>query len=38
LEALAGASKLAPEQLERLRGSLLTALDGVDLSIERRFP
>jgi diadenosine tetraphosphate (Ap4A) HIT family hydrolase len=38
LEALAGASTLAPEQLERLRGSLLTALDGVDLSIERRFP
>ena len=38
LEALAGPSTPAPEQLTRLRGSLLTALDGVDLSIERRFP
>ena len=38
LEALAAGLAPAPEQLKRLRRSLLSALDGVDLSIERRFP
>jgi diadenosine tetraphosphate (Ap4A) HIT family hydrolase len=36
-EALADGATAAPEQLARLRRSLLTALDGADLTIERRF-
>jgi diadenosine tetraphosphate (Ap4A) HIT family hydrolase len=38
LEALAAGSVPAPEQLTRLRRSLLTALDDTGVRIERRFP
>ena len=38
LEALAAGLAPAPEHQTRLRRSLLSALDGVDLRIERRFP
>jgi diadenosine tetraphosphate (Ap4A) HIT family hydrolase len=37
LHALDEAAAPAPEQLARLRGCLLAALDDTDLSIERRF-
>jgi hypothetical protein len=37
LHALDEAAIPAPEQLARLRGCLLAALDDSDLSIERRF-